>query len=101
IQDPRTSPSRSLSALEFGHFEEQFPWVDPHPACGHPLPKGLVGEGGAKRRVRANRVLRRRKWPSSSALSESAYFHAPWRRLATWKTPFQLWTGDCGMRKER
>ena len=26
--------------LEFGHFEEQFPWVDPHPACGHPLPKG-------------------------------------------------------------
>jgi len=53
----------------------------------------LVGEGGAKRRVRANRVLRRRKWPSSSALSESAHFHAPWRRLATWKTPFQLWTG--------
>jgi len=26
--------------LEFGHFEEQFSWVDPHPACGHPLPKG-------------------------------------------------------------
>ena len=29
--------------LEFGHFEEQFPWVDPHPVrrpADHPLPKG-------------------------------------------------------------
>ena len=26
--------------LEIGHFEEQFSWVAPHPACGHPLPKG-------------------------------------------------------------
>jgi hypothetical protein len=26
--------------LKFGHFEEQFSWVNPHPACGHPLPKG-------------------------------------------------------------
>ncbi|PYV41145.1 MAG: hypothetical protein DMG06_18055 [Acidobacteria bacterium] len=29
-----------LKSLKFGHFGEQFPWVDPHPACGHPLPKG-------------------------------------------------------------
>ena len=29
-------------SLEFGHFEEQFPWVDPHPVhrpADYPLPR--------------------------------------------------------------
>jgi len=36
-------PALQRGDLEFGHSEEQFPWVDPHPVrrpADHPLPKG-------------------------------------------------------------
>jgi len=40
---PGLSDGLGVSCLEFGHFEKQFPWVDPHPVrrpADHPLPKG-------------------------------------------------------------